>query len=326
MRTGIAASRLRVTVGLIILILAVLPWLLDPFRLSILAKTMSFAMLAVSLDLLWGISGVLSFGHAAFFGVGAYALALITKDLSFPGVSYVGLLASMLVPALLALGIGYFTFYGRVSGAYFAIVTLAVSLVLSQVANTWVGLTGGHNGLFPVPKLELGIPGIAEVTFDTGTEVYLLQLVFLLSVLSASVVIVRSSVGQALVAMEGNEDRSRFFGYDTAALKLIAFTISGAIAGLAGGTFASIEGFVNPTTLGLLLSTQVIIWVVVGGRGTLIGPAVGAIAVAFLEDFLSGVFLQVWLLLLGAILLLVVLFRPEGLLGGRSVRQLVGSR
>jgi urea transport system permease protein len=317
---------LRAGLGLLLLGLAVVPWVLDPFRLSILAKTISFAMFALSLDLLWGISGVFSFGQAAFFGMGAYALGLITREFAFPGVSYVGLLAAVVLPALLALGVGYFTFYGRVSGAYFAIVTLAVSLILGQLATTWVGLTGGHNGLFPVPPLELGIPGFVERTFDTPTEIYYLQLALLLILIAVSIALVRSRFGQALVAMEENEERARFFGYDTAALKLIALTISGGIAGLAGGTFASIEGFVNPAVFGILLSTEVIIWVILGGRGTLIGPVVGATVVALLEDYLSGTFLQVWLLVLGGLLLATVLFRPEGLLGGPRIRRFVGTR
>jgi urea transport system permease protein len=308
------------------LVLAALPWLLDPFRLSIVAKAISFAMFAMSLDLLWGVAGVFSFGHAAFFGVGAYALGIITSDFSFPGVSYVGLAASVVFPALLAVFIGYFMFYGRVSGAYFAIVTLAVSLILTQLATTWVGLTGGHNGLFPVPPLELGIPGVAELTFDTGARIYFLQLALLVMVLLVSVWLVRSKFGQALVAMAGNETRASFFGYDTAALKLAVFTASGAIAGLAGGTFSTIDGFVNPTVLGILLSTQVIIWVILGGRGTLVGPAVAAIAIALLEDLLSGTFLRLWLLLLGFILLGIVMFRPDGLLGGVRIRRAIGSR
>jgi branched-chain amino acid transport system permease protein len=317
---------LRVVLGVLALALAIIPWVLDPFRLSIFAKAISFAMFALSLDLLWGISGVLSFGHAAFFGVGAYALPLITRDFDFPGASYVGLLAAVVTPALLALGVGYFTFYGRVSGAYFAIVTLAVSLILGQLATTWVGLTGGHNGLFPVPPLQLGLPRIAEITFDTPTKIYFLQLALLVVVVVGSIALVRSKFGQALVAMEENEERARFFGYDTAALKLIVFTISGGIAGLAGGTFASIEGFVNPAIFSILLSTQVIIWVILGGRGTLLGPVVGAMVVAFLADYLSGTFLQTWLLILGTLLLATVLFRPEGLLGSPRIRRLIGTR
>lgn len=317
---------LRVAMAVTFLVLAALPWLLDPFRLSIVAKAISFAMFAMSLDLLWGVAGVFSFGHAAFFGVGAYALGIITSDFSFPGVTYVGLAASVVFPALLAGFIGYFMFYGRVSGAYFAIVTLAVSLILTQLATTWVGLTGGHNGLFPVPPLELGIPGVAELTFDTGARIYFLQLALLVMVLLVSVWLVRSKFGQALVAMAGNETRASFFGYDTAALKLAVFTASGAIAGLAGGTFSTIDGFVNPTVLGILLSTQVIIWVILGGRGTLVGPAVAAIAIALLEDLLSGTFLRLWLLLLGLILLGIVMFRPDGLLGGVRIRRAIGSR
>ena len=316
----------RVVLAVLLLALAALPWLLDPFRLSIVAKAISFAIFAMSLDLLWGIAGVFSFGHAAFFGVGAYALGIITKEFSFPGVGYVGLVASVVVPALVALLIGYFMFYGRVSGAYFAIVTLAVSLILTQLATTWVGLTGGHNGLFPVPPLELGIPGVAELTFDTGPRIYFLQLAILLAVLLISVWLVRSRFGQALVAMSGNETRASFFGYDTAALKLVAFTASGAIAGLAGGTFSTIDGFVNPVVLGIILSTQVIIWVILGGRATLIGPVVAAIAIPLLEDFLSGTFLRIWLLVLGIILLAIVMFRPDGLLGGDRIRRAIGTR
>jgi urea transport system permease protein len=225
-----------------------------------------------------------------------------------------------------AMAIGYFTFYGGVSGAYFAIITLAVSLILSQLAQTWVGLTGGHNGLYPVPYLTLGIPGIVEFTFDTDIRIYYLTLVILVLVFLLSRAVVRSGFGQALVAAENDESRVRFLGYDTRALKLLVFTLAGAIAGLAGGLYAPMVGFVNPAVLGLLLSTQVIIWVALGGRGTLVGPIVGALAIAFLEDYLSGTFVNVWLLILGVLVLLVALFRPQGLLGGRTVGRLTGVR
>jgi ABC-type branched-subunit amino acid transport system permease subunit len=145
-------------------------------------------------------------------------------------------------------------------------------------------------------------------------------------VLLLSVWIVRSKFGQALVAMSGNETRASFFGYDTAALKLAAFTASGAVAGLAGGTFSTIDGFVNPAVLGIILSTQVIIWVILGGRATLIGPIIAAIAIPLLEDFLTGTFLRIWLLVLGIILLAIVMFRPDGLLGGVRIRRAIGTR
>jgi urea ABC transporter permease protein UrtC len=280
----------------------------------------------VSLDLIWGVAGILSFGHAAFFGIGAYAVGLITRDLPGAGAAYLGLFTAVVLAALVAMAIGYFTFYGGVSGAYFAIITLAVSLILSQLAQTWVGLTGGHNGLYPVPYLALGIPGIAELTFDTDIRIYYLTLVILVLVFLLSRAVVRSGFGQALVAAENDESRVRFLGYDTRALKLLLFTVAGAIAGLAGGLYAPMVGFVNPAVLGLVLSTQVIIWVSLGGRGTLVGPIVGALAVAFLEDYLSGTFVNVWLLVLGILVLLVALFRPQGLLGGQTVRRLTGVR
>jgi urea transport system permease protein len=310
--------------GLIVLVAAVFPWTVNPFEVSLVAKTLTFAMFAVSLDLIWGVAGILSFGHAAFFGIGAYGVGLITRDLAGAGAGSLGLLTAIVVAALVAMAIGYFTFYGGVSGAYFAIITLAVSLILSQLAQTWVGLTGGHNGLYPVPFLTLGVPGVAEFTFDTDIRIYYLTLAILILVFLLSRAVVRSGFGQALVAMENDESRVRFLGYDTRKLKLLAFTLSGAIAGLAGGLFAPMEGFVSPGVLGLVLSTQVIIWVALGGRGTLVGPIVGALAIAFLEDYLSGTFVNVWLLVLGILVLLVALFRPQGLLGSQAVRRLTG--
>jgi urea ABC transporter permease protein UrtC len=310
--------------GVILLIAAVFPWTVNPFEVSLVAKTLTFAMLAVSLDLIWGVAGILSFGHAAFFGVGAYAVGLITRDNAGAGAGLLGLLVAIGLAALLALALGYFTFYGGVSGAYFAIITLAVSLMLTQLAQTWVGLTGGHNGLYPVPFLTLGIPGIAEFTFDTDIRIYYLTLALLILVFLLSRAVIRSGFGQALVAMESDESRVRFLGYDTRRLKLLVFTLSGAIAGMAGGLYAPMVGFVNPGILGLLLSTQVIIWVALGGRGTLVGPIVGALAIAFLEDYLSGTFVNVWLLVLGLLVLLIALFRPQGLLGGQTVRRLTG--
>ena len=312
--------------GVILLLAAIFPWTVDPFEVSLVAKTLTFAMVAVSLDLIWGVAGILSFGHAAFFGIGAYAVGLITRDFSGAGPAYLGLLTAIVLAALVATAVGYFTFYGGVSGAYFAIITLAVSLILSQLAQTWVGLTGGHNGLYPVPFLTLGIPGIAEFTFDTDIRIYYLTLVVLIGVFLLSRAVVRSGFGQALVAMENDESRVRFLGYDTRRLKLVVFSLSGAIAGLAGGLYAPMVGFVNPGVLGLLLSTQVIIWVALGGRGTLVGPIVGALAIAFLEDYLSGTFVEVWLLILGVLVLVVALFRPQGLLGGPAVRRLTGVR
>lgn len=325
-RANIRLSKAHGALGIAFLALAVVPYLLDPFRLSIMEKALSFAIFALSLDLIWGVAGILSFGHAAFFGLGAYSLGLITQGVAFPGISYVGLASAVILPALLAFGLGYFTFFGRVSGPYFALITLAASLILSQVATTWISVTGGDNGLYPVPHLTLEVPLTRGVTLDTDLKIYYSILALLVAVLFLARFLVRSSFGQALLAMQSNEMRAECLGYNTAALKLAVFTISGAMAGLAGAMYAPIVGFVNPGLLGLLMSTQVIVWVALGGRSTLIGGIVGALVIAFLSDYLSGTFVQVWQLLLGGSLLLVVLFRPDGLLGSRPIRKLMGIR
>jgi len=309
-----------------VLALIAFPYVLDPFRLSIMEKALAFAVFALSLDLIWGVTGILSFGHAAFFGLGAYSLGLITRDMLLPGASYIGLSAAVILPALLALALGYFTFSGRVSGAYFALITLAVSLILSQLATMLISVTGGDNGLYPVPHLTLGVPPVAGFPVDTDTRIYYFSLVLLVATLFGARSLVRSGFGQALLAIQSNEARAECLGYNTAALKIVIFTVSGAMAGLAGAMYAPIAGFVNPGLLGLLMSTQVIVWVALGGRGTLIGGIVGALVVAFFSDYLSGAFVQVWQLLLGACLMLVVLFRPEGLIGSEHVRRLMGTR
>jgi urea transport system permease protein len=299
-----------------------LPWVLSPFQASLAAKALTFALFALGLDLVWGLAGILSFGHAAFFGVGAYALGIVTR--AWPDAGAVGLSLAVALPAILALGLGYFAFYGGVSGAHFAIITLALSLILTQVAQTWVGLTGGHNGLYPVPFLALRVPGVGGPAFDSEMETYYLALGFVVATFLLLRWLGRSAFGQALMAMAEDEGRLRFLGYDTRRLRLAAFTLSGAVAGLGGGLYASQVGFVNPAVVGVALSTQVIVWVALGGRGTLVGAVCGALVLAFTEDLLSDVLVNIWVLALGVLVLLVALFRPEGLLGSPKVRRFVG--
>lgn len=305
-----------------VLVGAAVPWLVSPFEVSLAAKAFTFAVLALGLDLIWGLGGILSFGQAAFFGVGAYAFGILTRDV--PDAGMVGLIGAVGIPALLALALGYFTFYGRVSGAYFAIITLAVSLILTQIAQSWVEFTGGHNGLYPVPFLTVRVPGLGWLGFDSDAEMYHLAFGVLLVVFLLLRRVARSGFGEALAALSEDELRLQFLGYDTRRLRLMAFTLSGALGGLAGGLYASQVGFVNPTVLGLTLSTQVIVWVALGGRGTLLGPIVGALVVSFVEDYLSDVLVNAWVLALGVLVLLVTLFRPAGLLGSSRIRRFVG--
>jgi urea transport system permease protein len=306
-----------------ILVLALVPTFATSYYTSVLGQALAFAMFAISLDLMWGISGVLSFGHAAFFGIGAYAFGLLTQDLSGGTSTYVAVIAAMVVPALLGAGLGYFTFFSGVTGPYFAIITLTVTLILFQAATSFPKFTGGLNGVY-ITGLVFQIPG-GEINLSDVVSLYYVALVLTALTLFGAIGLVRSPFGQALVAASDSEMRASSLGYNTALLKTAMLAVSGAVAGVAGALYAPMASFINPDVVGLTLSTNVILWVALGGRGVLVGGAVGAIVIAFLSSYLSGSVGHVWLLALGVLLLVVVLFRPSGLLGTRAIRRIVGS-
>jgi ABC-type branched-subunit amino acid transport system permease subunit len=213
-------------------------------------------------------------------------------------------------------------FYGRVGGVYFAIVTLAVGSIFYSLSIVLIDFTGGLNGFYGFPPLRLGIPGVWEFVLNLGNifPVYYTVLVFTVVVFLIARGIVGSPFGKALQAVKSNETRTEFTGYDVAALKMITLAISGGIAGLAGAMYIPV-GVVSPEILGVLFSTNVIIWVAVGGRGTLIGPLIGALVIGYLQTFLSETLVSVWLLIIGVFFIFVVLLWPDGIVG--FVRQRV---
>jgi len=298
----------------ILLILLVLPSFVSAYQIRILSKFVLFAIFAMSLDLIWGYSGMVSFGHAAFFGLGAYAITLLL--VRFPeGGTLVALSGSILIPVFLALFMSFFLIYGQVSGVYFAIITLVVSLTLELLCTAWYSLTKGLTGFKPIPALSfLGLK------FDADTTARLIQYYYLI-MLTATIVyfilhfFMSSRYGLLLQAIKDNPKRAQFLGHNIAGAKTIAFILGAAIAGLAGGLYAPLEDFISPQLLGLGYSTQVIIWVAVGGRNTLIGPFIGTIILIYLDTIFSGIFVEAWYLIIGIILVVVVLFWPDGLMG-----------
>jgi len=299
----------------VLLVVLLIPLVASGFQVGFLAKYFVFAIFALSLGLMWGYAGILSFGHAGLFGLGAYAMGLLMRHLTIPGSTYVSLLAAIVVPAVLAALMGYFLFYGKVSGVFFSIVTMVMSLILYQVVVSSIQVTGGLNGLYPIPPLKLDLPGLAGWQATTPHTQYYAVLAILVLVFFLCRKTVASSFGRLMRAIEGNEGRTEYFGYNLANAKIAIFTLSAAIAGLAGGLYASTIGFVSPDLLGLVMSTEVIVWVAVGGRGTLIGPIVGAILMNVFALFLSGMLVTVWYLIIGVFLVIVVLFRPKGIMG-----------
>jgi urea ABC transporter permease protein UrtC len=282
-----------------------------------MSRFMAFAILALSLDLLWGYTGLLSFGHGAFFGIGAYALGLVLKYFNFTGATYVGLLLGVLGPMIIAAIFGYFLFYGRVSGIYFGIIMLAFTTICGTIAINTFHLTGGYNGLYGTfLRPTFGIPGLWEYqrTLTNNYANYYTAMVGLIAAFVFSFYLANKPIGKVLLAIKNNEDRMEYLGYNVPKCKTWIFVIACGMAGFAGCMSVPIR-FLAPSTFSLAFSIQIIIWLAVGGRGTLIGAVIGTLVVSYMREFLSAGFENYWLLLMGIFFVLVVVFEPDGIIG-----------
>jgi urea ABC transporter permease protein UrtC len=304
----------RAGLAVLLLLLLLFPLLASGYQTGLLAKFLVFGIFALSLDLIWGYSGIVNFGHAIFFGAGAYAMGIALKLLPVPGAAYVAVLAGIAAPALIGLGLGYLLFYGRVSGVYFGVVTLALTGAAHSLIIIGGDLTGGMNGLYGYRPPKLGLPGLLEVRWFDPVVSYYTALAGSLGCLALARWLVRSDFGRALRALRENEARAEFLGYNVPRLKLAIFTIACAMAGFSGALYVPV-GFISPELIGAAMSASVLVWVAVGGRGTLLGAFVGAIGVNYLATLLSDALVVLWLLLVGLFFILVVLFWPGGLVG-----------
>jgi branched-chain amino acid transport system permease protein len=299
------------------LAIAFLPSILGLFTVVQLTVFLIYGMLALSLDLIWGFAGILSFGQAALFGIGGYVYGIVGINTGLP---LLALLAGVIAAAAVAAVLGYLSFYGRVAPMFFAIITLIVALILYQVMGSTadpryaVGAAklGGYNGMTMIPT-----PG-AELPYLTGPPLGpsgLFHLVggLLIAVLASCIALTRSSFGRILQGIRENEHRTELLGFDVRWRKTAAFAIAGAIAGLAGALFAAWGNFINPEVFSLPQAALVVIWVLVGGRGTLYGAVLGAVAVQFLSSYLGAAGSTYTTVMLGAALLVIVLFFKDGL-------------
>lgn len=297
---------------------ALLPLLVDDWQLLQLAQFMTYGIFAMSLALIWGQAGLLCFGQAIFFGGGAYAMSLVTMGMIpwLPANSWLGLIAAMALPALFANLLGRFLFYGRgLRGAHFGIVTLAIAVIAERLAVNWEFI-GGFNGLMGVPPMNLGIGG----DLIDGLPVYYAILLVAVIVFALLAAMLSTPFGLALNALRNHEDRAAFLGYDNARLKLAIFTIAAAVAGLSGALFVAQFAFASPTLLGFGLSTEVLIWTALGGKSLLIAAFLGAVVVRVAENFLSEILGPLWLLGLGTLFVLCVIFFPRGLIAELLLR------
>ncbi len=287
-------------------VLALLPWILSSYQVGLLTKTLIFAIFAMSLNLVLGYGGLPSLGHAAYFGVGAYTVGLLAVRVSDN--FWLDFGAGVLAAAGTAAVFG--TLALRARGAYLLMITLALAQVLWGIAFGWRWLTGGDDGLPGVPRPAAGLPW----SLADGIRFYYFVLLAFALTVALLALVVHSPFGRALVGIRESERRMEVLGYDTWRYKYVAFVMAGLFAGLAGNLFAYYNGFVSPAYLSIVPSATALIMVILGGAGTLLGPAVGSAAIVFLENVVSA-YTQRWLLVLGVVYVAVTLFAPAGLVG-----------
>lgn len=289
--------------------------------------------LALSLTIIWGYSGILSFGQTAFFGFGGYLFGVLGINLiQITGETAIALLVTTLASALFAAVLGYFMFYGRVSGVYVAIITLAVTLVLELffTRSTEIAIgdatLGGYQGMTNIPRETFEL-GVANVTLGPVTRYYFV-IALLIAVYFALRYLVNTDFGYAMIAVREDEDRTQMLGYDIRLLKLKVFAIGGALAGLGGGLYASWGQFMSPPIMGIASAALPVIWVTVGGRKTLLGPIIAAFVLQYLGDQIALYQASFSVILIGVILIVTILYMDSGAIPNleRYVTQRIGSR
>jgi ABC-type branched-subunit amino acid transport system permease subunit len=290
------------------------PLVVDQFGLLQLTVFATMCILALSLGIVWGYGGILCFGQSAFFGLGAYTYAVTAVNL---GESTLAIALAIAVPAVFAALLGYFMFYGRLSDVYLGVITLSVTLIFFNLMNSTAGdayvigkaRLNGFNGMPSLPTFN--VPGNAGRLLDP-TETFYLVMALLLIVYVGLHALLASHFGRVVVAIRENETRCELLGYDVRLHKLLIFTIGGGIAGLAGSLFANWGAFVSPTVFSLGMTSQIIIWVIVGGLGTLVGPIIGCLIMQYLATELGTQQLANTNLIFGIIFLAFVLLVPRG--------------
>ncbi|CAB3822366.1 Vitamin B12 import ATP-binding protein BtuD [Achromobacter dolens] len=280
------------------------PWLFDTYLLNVLIKALFFAVAAVTVDILWGYTGYLTFGQSAFFGVGAYAAGLAFTHYGFsPGIALAAALVAVGAAMLLALATGWLSFYRGASPFFATVISLVLPIVLTQVALSGGTYTGSSSGL------------TGYDTFDLSLEAWYVIAAGGLSIVALLAwVAVRSDGGRILAALRDNEGRCSYLGLNTAHWRIALLVVCGAVASLAGFGYGAFSGVVAPELTGFVFGTELIIWVALGGRGTVWGPVLGAVLINVAGSYLSGNMPFLYQLVLGVTFILVILLLPRGLL------------
>lgn len=336
--SGAAAKRrwveVLVVVAIALFLIFIMPLMISGFRLGLLGRFLSLAIVALGIDLIWGYTGLLSLGHGIFFALGGYAFAMylqlqesgdaIPDFFSLYGVAELPwfwqpfyslpftLIAVVVIPFVIAGALGYLVFRNRIRGVYFSILTQAALVVFFNFFNGQQELINGTNGLKTSTTELYGLlvgGNVAQFYFYCATVVLLALIYGLCRWLTSG------RFGRMLIAIRDDENRVRFSGYDPTAFKVLVFAVSGGIAGIAGALYTVQSGIVSPQYMDIAFSIEMVIWVAVGGRGTLIGAIIGALAVSWGRALLSEKYPEIWLFFQGALFLIVVTVLPDGIVG-----------
>lgn len=308
--TGLFREQTAVAL-LVVLVLLSVPFWAEPTTTRLLANMLIWGMFAMGYDFMFGYSGMVSFGHAAFFGLGAYMIALPLVHFNFQ-VVWLLLLLAIIVPMLFGLLIS--TVSIRAKGVYFAILTLAWQQVLYIIFANSTEITGGTDGLpINVPNLTI-IPGVISVSLYNAGFMYLLVVILLILTFLVLYRLSNSPMGEVLRGIRENIDRMEYIGFNERRYRITAFVISCGVSGLAGGLIALTTSFVGLGFMDFVLNGEVIVWTIIGGQGTLIGPVIGGASIYLIQDLFSNRY-SWWLIPVGILFIAMVIFMPEGIVG-----------
>ncbi len=322
--------------AVVVVLVFVAPAVLSEFRLNLVGKLMCFAIIAVGLDLAWGYTGMLSLGHGVWFGLGGYAMAMnlklvAAKDLGDPLPDFMvwtglhtlpwfwvpfaspwfAVAAVLIVPGGLAFLLGLLIFRSRVKGAYFSIITQALALSVSILIIGKQEFTGGTNGLTSFTAVF----GYSLNKPETMQLLYYATVAALVASFAVATWITRSPFGRLMIAIRDDEDRVRFAGYNVGVIKAVVFAVSAVMAAVAGALFAPQVGIISPADMAIVPSIEFVLLVAVGGRGSLIGPIVGALVVGWARTALSESFPATWQYFYGVLFISAVVWFPDGIVG-----------
>ena len=323
-----------IVVAIALLLIFLMPVLLSTFRLNLLGRFLSLAIVALGVDLIWGYTGLLSLGQGIFFALGGYALAMhinlqlpegqIPEFFGLYGIQELPwfwqpfysfpftLIAIFTIPAIVAGLLGYLVFRNRIRGVYFSILTQAALVVFFNFFNSQQELINGTNGLKTDNSEFFGVLAGSD---EAQSTFYLVTVIALIAAYALCRWLTSGRFGRLLIAIRDDESRVRFSGYNPTYFKVLVFAIAGALAGISGALYMVQSGIITPKSMEVARSIEMVIWVAVGGRASLVGAIIGALLVNFAESLLSEQFPDFWLFFQGALFLIVVTILPDGIIG-----------